>query len=113
LKIPELPSIKCVSERILWDLWKKISDKPLPEVYAYTLNNKDFDYLLNLLQKNPGVKDTRVRAYVIDFDNRFIEACSFKMNEDYFVVLIKQSAPLQESKSKKELHEHMKKAHFG
>ena len=30
--------------------WKRISDKPLPEVYAFTLNNKDFDYMLNLVQ---------------------------------------------------------------
>jgi hypothetical protein len=95
LKIPELPSIKCISEKVLAKLWRNISDKPLPEVYAYTLNNKDFDYLLNLLQKNPGVKDSRVREYGVDFDNRFIEACSFRMNEGYFVVLVKQSAPLQ------------------
>jgi hypothetical protein len=59
---------------------EKISEKPLPEVYAYTLNNKDFDYLLNLVQKMRGVKDTRVREYGVDFDNRFIEACSFFMN---------------------------------
>jgi hypothetical protein len=40
----------------------------------------------NLLQKNPGVKDTMVGEYGIDFDNYFIEACSFRGIEGYFVV---------------------------
>jgi len=73
-----------------------ISDKALPEAHAFTLNNKDFDYMLNVVQKNPGVKDSRVREYGIDFDNSFIEAFSFKAN-DYFVILIKKSAPLRDS----------------
>lgn len=97
LKIPELPSIKSIPEEVLANLWRKISDKPLPEVYAFTLNSKDFGYMLNLVQKNPGVEDSRVREYGVDFDNRFIEAYSFRVNEGYFVVLVKQSVPLQES----------------
>ena len=95
MKIPELPSIKSIPEKTLATIWKTISDKPLPEAHAFTLNNKDFDYMLNIVQKNPGVKDSRVREYGIDFDNSLIEAFSFKA-ENYFVILVKQSAPLQE-----------------
>jgi len=96
LKIPELPSIKSITEKTLANIWRTISDKPLPAAHAFTLNNKDFDYMLNIVQKNPGVKDSRVREYGVDFDNSFIEAFSFKV-EDCFVVFVKQSAPLQES----------------
>ena len=81
---------------MLANIWKSISDKPLPEAHAFTLNNKDFEYMLNIVQKNPGVKDSRVREYGINFDNSFIEAFSFKVNE-LFVIFIKQSAPLQNS----------------
>ena len=52
--------------------------------------------MLNVVQKNPGVKDSRVREYGLDFDNSLIKAFSFKAN-DYFVILVKQSAPLRES----------------
>lgn len=96
LKIPELPSIKSISEKELANIWKTISDKPLPEAHAFTLDEKDFDYMLNVVQKNPGVKDSRVREYGVDFDNSLIEAFSFKAN-DYFVILIKQSVPLKDS----------------
>ena len=96
LRIPELPSIKSISEKELANIWKTISDKPLPEAHAFTLDEKDFDYMLNVVQKNPGVKDSRVREYGVDFDNSLIEAFSFKAN-DYFVILIKQSAPLKDS----------------
>ncbi len=66
---------------MLANIWKSISDKPLPEAHAFTLNEKDFEYMLNIVQKNPGVKDSRVREYGINFDNSFIKAFSFKVNE--------------------------------
>ena len=94
MNIPEFPSIKSVSEKVLANIWVTISDKPLPETQAFTLDDKDFAYLLNLVQKNPGVVDTRIREYGVDFDNSFIEAFSFKV-EDCFVVFVKQSAPLR------------------
>ena len=94
VSVPEFPSIKSVPEKMLTSIWKTISNKPLPEVYAYTLDSKDFDNLLDIVQKNPGVVDSRVREYGVDFDDSFIEAFSFKV-EDCFVVFVKQSAPLR------------------
>jgi hypothetical protein len=41
-------------------------------------------------QENPGVGDTRVKAYGVDFDNRFIEVFSFK-GKGYFVIVIRKS----------------------
>lgn len=34
----------------------------------------DFLFLLELLHKNPGVADSRVKEYGVDFDDGFIEA---------------------------------------
>ena len=95
LKIPEVPSAKSIPLKILRTVWKTISDKPLPEVYVFTLDYNDFYFLLERLHKTPGVKDSRIVEYGIDFDDKFIEACSFKV-EDYFVILIKRSAPLRD-----------------
>ena len=94
VSVPKFPSIKIVPEKMLTNIWKTISDKPLPETQAFTIDDKDFAYLLNLVQKNPGVVDSGVREYGVDFDNSFIEAFSFKI-EDCFVVFVKQSAPLR------------------
>jgi len=48
------------------------------------------------VQANPGVEDTRVREYGVDFDNRFIEAFSFKV-EGYFLIVIRKSVSLETS----------------
>jgi len=96
MKIPDLPSAKAVPPKTVLSVWKKISDKPFPDVYAFTVDNKDFFFLLERVQKNPGVKDTRMKEYGLDFDNKFIEAFSFKVR-GHFLILIKQSAPLDAS----------------
>jgi len=96
LNIPELPSAKPVSIRTVRSVWKKISEKPLPDVYAFTVNDNDFFFLLERVQKNPSVKDTRIKEYGLDFDNKFIEAFSFKA-KGHFLILIKQSAPFASS----------------
>jgi len=56
LKIPDLPSIKSIPEKTMANIWKTISDKPLPEAHAFTLNDKDFNYMLNIVQKNQVLK---------------------------------------------------------
>jgi hypothetical protein len=96
LNIPGLPSARAVSTRTLKSVWKKLSDKPLPEAYAFTLNSRDFLFILEQIQKTPGVKDTRIKEYGVDFDNSFIEACSFEF-EDHWLILVKQSASLRDS----------------
>jgi len=52
--------------------------------------------MLDLLKKNPFVIDTRVEEYGLDFDNKFIEACTFVFQEKY-IILVKQSADLVDS----------------
>ena len=96
MKIPELSargSAKAVSTKLLRSVWNKISDKPFPDVYAFIFDDNDFFLLLNRLQESPSVTDTRVKEYGVNFDNKYIEACSFKV-KSYFVILVKQSAPL-------------------
>jgi hypothetical protein len=93
LKIPELPSAKAVSTKRLRSVWKRISDKPFPDVYAFTFDENDFFHMLNLLQKNPGVTDTRLKEYGISFGNKHIEACTFQFKEQ-MIILVKQTAPL-------------------
>jgi hypothetical protein len=93
VKIPGVPSAKSVSNKRLTSIWKNISDKPLPEMHAFTLDDKDFFFLLDMIQKTPSVQDTRIKEYGIDFDNKYVEAYSFKV-KNYFVILVKQTAPL-------------------
>ena len=52
--------------------------------------------MLKLLRKNPSVIDTRVKEYGVDFNDKYIEACTFVF-EETFIILIKQSADLVES----------------
>ncbi len=96
LNLPKLTSARTVSTKLLKVVWKKISDKPFPDIYAYTFDEKDFEYMLKLLQKNSSVIDTRVKEYGIDFSDKYIEACTFVF-EEAFIILIKQTADLVES----------------
>jgi hypothetical protein len=96
VSVPELPSAKCISTKCLRNAWKKLSDKHLPDLIAITLNDDDFLHFIDIMHRNPGVKDTRVKEYGINFDDTYIEACSFKVNKLFFIV-VKQSAPLTDS----------------
>jgi hypothetical protein len=96
MKLPKLTSARTVSTKLLKGVWKKISDKPFPSIYAYTFDEKDFEHMLKLLQKNPSVIDTTVKEYGVDFNDKYIEACTFVF-EEAFIILIKQSADLMES----------------
>ena len=90
---PETASAKSISKKLLRSIWKKISNKPLPDVYAYTLEENEFLSTLELLQKQNQVIDTRVKEYGVKVDNKFIEACTFKF-KGHFVIFVKQAAPL-------------------
>lgn len=90
---PEIKSVKTVSNKTLKSVWKKISDSPLPDVLAYTMTDKAFRSNLKLLQKSDGVIDTRVKEYGVDFNNKFIEACTFEF-EGHLVIFVKESVPL-------------------
>ena len=90
---PEALSAKSVSKKLLRSVWDKISDKPFPDVYAYTLEDSEFLSNLNLLQKQKSVIDTRVNEYGVKIDNQFIEACTFKF-KGHFVIFVKQTVPL-------------------
>lgn len=93
MSIPELPSAKCISTKYLRNAWKKLSNKPLPNLIAITVNNHDFTHFLDIKQNIPDVKDTQLKEYGINFNNKYIEACSFKVNNQFFAV-VKQSAPI-------------------
>jgi hypothetical protein len=91
--LPALPSAKIISWKHLWRVWRSIADKPMPEIVALTLNDADFFYFLEIVQKNPGVEDTRFREYGVGFGNKFVEAFSFKA-ENIFLIVVRQSASL-------------------
>ena len=95
-KIPEINSAKSISTKRLRNVWKRISDKPLPDVYAFVLEDNEFLSTLNLLRKQAGIVDTRVREYGVDFPNKFVEACTFKF-KGHWVVLVKQSVSLNDA----------------
>jgi hypothetical protein len=89
----ETQSAKSVSKKLLRSVWERISDKPFPDVYAFTLEDNEFLSTLALLQKQNGVIDSRVEEYGTDFPNDFIEACTFEL-KGYLVILVKESVPL-------------------
>ena len=90
---PKIKSVKTISNKILGSVWKRISDKPLPDVLAYTLTDKAFISNIKLLQKNGAVIDTRFKEYGRDFNNEFIEACTFEF-EGHLIVFVRESVPL-------------------
>jgi len=92
LQLPQLPSTDQVSDRILINVWKKLSDKPIPEVYAFTFDDRDFLRMVNLLQTTPGMISTR-EEYGLGFNNKNVEARIFQFKET-FIILVKQDAPL-------------------
>jgi hypothetical protein len=67
-----------------------------PEVYAFMFDEKDFLFILAFLQSNPEMTDTRVVEYGVDFDNKFIDACTFEFKGQP-IILVKQTAPLIDS----------------
>ncbi len=93
MKIPQIPSVKAVSTKCLRSVWKRISDKPFPDVYAYTLEEKEFLSNLELLQKNKRIIDTRVSEYGLKVPNQFIEACTFEF-KGHLIIFVKQTVPL-------------------
>jgi hypothetical protein len=48
------------------------------------------------VQENLDVVDTTVKEYGVDFNNRFIEAFSFKV-KGYFLIVIRKSVPFEAS----------------
>ena len=93
MKIPEHLSAKAVSTKRLRSVWKRISNKPLPDVYAFTLEEKEFLSNLELLQKNKGIIDTRVSEYGLKVPNQFIEACTFEF-KGHLIIFVKKTVPL-------------------
>ncbi len=93
MKIPEHPSAKAISPRIVRRVWKKISDKPLPDVYTYTLDDEFFFSFLKQVQSNKGVIDTRIKEYGVKVDNLFIEAFTFEF-KGHMIIFVKKSANL-------------------
>ncbi len=92
LQLPQLPSTDPVSDKILISAWKKISDKPIPEVYAFTFDDRDFLRIVNLLQTTPGMISTR-GDYGLGFDNKNVKARTFQF-KGTFIILVKQDASL-------------------
>ena len=87
---PETQSAKSVSKKILRSVWGKISDKPFPDVYAFTLEENEFLSTLDLLQKQNKVIDTRVKEYGVKIDNKFIEAARSSLRDTLLFLLNKQ-----------------------
>jgi len=90
---PDISGVKVIPNRVIEAAWKKVSTKPLPEIYAYLLPDEKFAAAVKLLQKKKGVVDTRMEEYGVDFDNELIEALTFEF-EEHMIVLVKQSARL-------------------
>ena len=96
MQLPQLPSTNQVSEEILNTVWKKISDKPTPEVYAFTFNDRDFLRMSNLLQTTPGMTNLGIEEHKECFDNKDVKACTFQFKEK-IIILVKQDAHLTDS----------------
>jgi hypothetical protein len=89
-------SAKAIHDKTVLKVWRKISDKPLPDVYAYTLEDDFFFSFLKLIQSNKGVIDTRIKEYGIKVDNLFIEAFTFEFKE-HKIIIVKKSSDLVSS----------------
>jgi hypothetical protein len=92
----DVKSAKVISDRTILKVWRKISDKPLPDVYAYALEDEFFFSFLKVVQSKKGVIDTRVKEYGVKVDNLFIEAFTFVF-KGHKVIFVKKSADLASS----------------
>jgi len=93
---PEISGAKAISDRVIKAAWKKVSTKPLPDIYAYSLTDEAFDSAMKSLQKKKGAIDTRMEEYGVDFDNELIEALTFEFEEN-IIIFVKQSVPLADA----------------
>lgn len=89
-------SASSISRRTLRAVWKKSFDTPLPNVLAFTFPDKEFYLVLEILQKNKGIIDTKVKEYGFDFGNEFVEACTFEF-DGRLIIFVKASAVLDET----------------
>jgi hypothetical protein len=92
----DFKSAKVIPDRTVFRVWRKISDKPLPDVYAYSLEDEFFFSFLKLVQSNKGVVDTRIKEYGVEVDNLFIEAFTFEF-KGHKVIFVKKSSDLASS----------------
>ena len=89
----DIHSAKSVPNKLLRTIWKRISNSPLPDVYAYTLGEKEFLSNLELLQQNKRIIDTRVSEYGLSVPNGLIEALTFEF-KGHLIIFVKQKVPL-------------------
>jgi hypothetical protein len=92
----DFKSAKAIPDRTVLRVWRKLSDNPLPDVYAYTLEDEFFFSFLKLVQSKKGVIDTRVKEYGVKVDNLFIEAFTFEF-KGHKVIFVKKSADIASS----------------
>jgi hypothetical protein len=92
----DVKSAKTITDRTILKVWRKISDKSMPDVYAYTLEDDFFFSFLKQVQSNKGVIDTRIKEYGVKVDDLFIEAFTFEF-KGHKVIFVKKSADLASS----------------
>jgi hypothetical protein len=92
----DFKSAKAISDKTVLKVWRKISEKPLPNVYAYTLEDEFFFPFLKLVQSNKGVIDTRIKEYGVEVDDLFIEAFTFEF-KGRKIIFVKKSSDLASS----------------
>jgi hypothetical protein len=92
----DFKSAKAIPDKTVLKVWRKISVKPLLDVYAYTLEDEFFSSFLKLVQSNKGVIDTRIKEYGVKVDNLFIEAFTFEF-KGHKIIFVKKSSDLASS----------------
>jgi hypothetical protein len=78
--------IKRVSKHDLRNIWKKISDNPFSDLYAFIVEENEFLSTLKLLQKQSWVIDTRIGEYGIEVPNECIDGCTFGIDGRIIVI---------------------------
>jgi hypothetical protein len=86
---------KPVSEKLLLTFWRRVSDKSLPDVYAFTFEDANFYFGRGLSAKKQRRYRHPTKEYGVDFDDGFVDACTFEF-KGHLIVFVKESAPLEE-----------------
>jgi hypothetical protein len=90
----DFKAAKAIPDKTVLKIWRKISDKPLPDIYAYTLEDEFFFSILKQVQSNKGVIDTRIKEYGVKVNNLFIEAFTFEFKR-HKIIFVKKSSDLE------------------
>jgi uncharacterized protein with von Willebrand factor type A (vWA) domain len=86
-------ALRKIPEENLKKIWdSKFSNKPFPQVKAFILRDRDFNKLLEKLQKSKHIRDTQVREWG-NLDPNVVSTAFMFPSEEGLMIIVRQTSP--------------------